>query len=68
MVSKNIIINMFMNTSFYCLSSLAQKRHRSVVAWQGFVILFEIGETLASFQESGKYPWSRERLKTIENG
>ena len=32
MVSKNIVIKMFMNTSFNCIPSLAQESYGSVIA------------------------------------
>ena len=49
MVSMNIVIEMCVNAPFYYLYSLAQERYRSVVVWQGFVILFENGRNIGFF-------------------
>ena len=49
MVSKNIVIAIFVNVLFHYLSSLAQERYRSVVIWQGLVILFENRRNIGFF-------------------
>ena len=64
MVRKNIIIQMFMNTSFYYLPSKTQERYGSVVAWKRSVVLFENRRNIGSFPRMRKIPLVKE---TIEN-
>ena len=61
MVSKNIVIKIFMNTTFHYLSSLAHKRYWCVGAWQGFVVLFENRRNVGFFSKNkGNNPGQRD--------
>ena len=58
-----------MYTSFLCFADDAQKRYWSVLARLRLVVLFkDVCVKLASFQEEGKYPSERERLKMTAYG
>ena len=54
MVDKKIVIKMFMNTSFHYLSSLTQQRYWSVVAWQGFFVIFKNWRNVGFFPRMRK--------------
>ena len=64
MVRKNIIIKMFMNTSFHYFPSLTQERYWSVVAWKRSVVLFEDRRNIGFFPRMRKIPLVK---GTIEN-
>ena len=64
MVRKNIIIKMFMNTSFHYFPSLTQERYWSVVAWKRSVVLFDDRRNIGFFPRMRKIPLVK---GTIEN-
>ena len=64
MVRKNIIVKMFMNTSFHYHPSLTQERYWSVVAWKRSVVLFEDRRDICFFPRMRKIPLVK---GTIEN-
>ena len=68
MVRKNIIIKMFINTSFHHFPSLTQERYWSVVAWKRSVVLFEDRRNIGFFQRMRKIPLVKGLIENNRKG